>query len=716
MKETKYAICPICGSSCGLVVELENGAIQSIKGDREDPHNRGYVCPKGRSLKYQHTDPDRLLHPVKRSGNDWTEVSWDAAMDDIARRVARIRKKHGRDAVALYAGDGTTHSYETLFSIAAFVLGLGIKNLYTANSMDALPRLFASMMLYGSSGIIPVPDVTRTQYLLVLGSNPVVSNGSVMTAPGFVRHIRGIRKRGGKVVVVDPRRNETAGVADEHLFIRPETDVLFLLAMMNHIFATGRDNPGALRKRIRGRREFKRRVEAFTPERAAVATGIPASEIRRVAEEFADAPGAVCYGRMGTCAQTFGATASALVDTLNIITGNMDRPGGPMFPTPAVDMGSLMGALGMGGKFAENHTRVSGLPDFNGEMPCAALAEEIEAPGGIRALIVVGGNPAVSVPDTAGLTRAFGKLDLLVALDPHINATSCHAHYVLPPAIGLEHEVFPMMSYATAVHNVIKWAPPALDPPPTVRYDSEILGELLVRILAAGAPPAVTQGLLGLGEKFDSRDIIRLLISIGPHGRLSRARDPLTFEKIQDNPHGILLGPLEPRLEKLLGRNGRIQLMHKILREEFNRMEEFARKMENAEPSGDDTLILISRRQLHFFNTSLHNIESLATGREQCTLEIHPGDAEPRGISTGDTVVVATGTGENQVQAEVTDRVMPGTVSLPFGWNGPQPAARQQVLNAHPGMSVNTITRASRIDPVCAMSAFNGTRVKVSRT
>ena len=411
MKQTRYGICPICGSCCGLVVELEDGRITSVSGDKRDPHSRGYACPKGRSLVYQHTDPDRVLAPLRRQGADWAETTWDHALEDIAARIARIRRKHGPRALALYAGDGTTHSYETLFAIAAFVMALDVKNLYTANSMDALPRLFASMLLYGNSSLLPIPDVKRTRYLLILGANPVVSNGSVMIAPGFGRYIRDIQARGGRVVVVDPRRNETAEKADEHLFIRPESDVFFLLALLHVIFEEGLSDPGVLTKRITGLAALQRAALGFSPERAAALCGVPAADIRRLARDFAAAPGAVCYGRMGACAQSFGTTTSLLIDALNIVTGNLDRAGGAMFTTPAVDMGAVTSALGVNGAIAKNRTRVNKLPDFNGEMPCAALADEIEAPGGIRALIVVGGNPAVSVPGAARLCRAHGIED-----------------------------------------------------------------------------------------------------------------------------------------------------------------------------------------------------------------------------------------------------------------------------------------------------------------
>ena len=467
MKQTKFGICPICGSSCGLVVELDNGRITSITGDKQDPHSRGYACPKGRSLVHQHTDPDRVLAPLRRNGQTWEDVTWDAALEQISERIAGIRRKYGNHALALYAGDGTTHSYETLLTIGAFIFALDVKNLFTANSMDTLPRQFASKLLYGNSGTLPIPDIKRTGYLLMLGANPVVSNGSVMTAPGFARYIKDIKSRGGKVVVVDPRRNETAEKASEHIFIKPETDVFLLLSLMNVIFSQGLANPGRLAKRIRNLGSLKRAAANFPPQRAAALTGIPAETIQRIAREFAAAPAAVCYGRMGTCAQSFGTTASLLIDALNIITGNLGRQGGALFTCPAVDMGSLMSAVGMTGTYAKNRTRVNRLPDFNGEMPCAALADEILAPGGIRALIVVGGNPAVSVPDTARLTRAFGELDLMVSLDPHINATSQHAHYLLPPAIGLEHESFPLMSYATAGAQLRQVRAPG--PGPTAR-------------------------------------------------------------------------------------------------------------------------------------------------------------------------------------------------------------------------------------------------------
>lgn len=719
MKKTHYAICPICGAACGLAVEVENNRIVGLRGDKEDPHSRGHVCPKGMCLPELHSDPDRIVEPQRKTaGGEWESVSWSGAFDDIAGRLAGIIAKHGKDAVAVYAGDPATRHYANLFAVAAFLITLDTKNLFTANSLDSLPRQLASYLLYGNSGMLPVPDVSRTDYFLILGGNPVVTNGSVMTAPGFSRHIRDLQARGGKLVVVDPRRNETARLADEHYFIRPGADALFLLAVIHTVFEEKLDKPGVMRGKVSGWNKLRRLADDFSPESVAAATGMAAEHIRKIARDFAGAGAAACYGRMGICAQDFGTTATLLADALNIVTGNLDRAGGFMFAGAAVDLAGLMALLGMSGNLGRWRTRGSGLPEFNGELPAVELANEIETPGPrqIRALITVGGNPGTVVPNSARINSAFAKLDFMVCLDPYINATTRHADYILPPTMGLEQDHYPVVSYSIAIRNTAKYSPAAVKPPAGVRHDWAILWELSQRLAArrAGAPKLLEELLVSAGKRFDPKAALQLLLDGGPYGlraALTPGRKRITLKELEKTVHGIDLGLHTPQLTG----NKRVNLVPDLLASDLGRVRLWRDRHGAGEGDTSGELLLISRRQSRFINSSLHNIEKLASGPDQCVLEINPADAAARGISDGEAVSITTGNGTIQTTAAVTGDVMAGVVSFPFGWNGKLSGTRMSVSDRHSGANVNDITDETLVDSVSGMSAFNGTPVCVSR-
>jgi len=721
MKKIRYAICTICGAACGLIADVENNKVVSLRGDKDDSHSRGNICPKGLSLPDQIADPDRIVEPIrKKAYGAWESVKWETAFDDIAGRLSDIIKKHGRDSIAIYAGDATTHNYAELFATALFVLSIDTKNFFTPNSLDSLPRQLASALLYDNSGMLPVPDVSRTDYLLIIGGNPVNTNGSIMTAPGFARHIKELQARGGRLVVIDPRRSETARLADAHHFIRPGTDALFLLAAINTIFDEKLDKPLVSNIKTIGRVDLKRVASEFTPERVAAATGVAAETIRGIARDFAGAGSAACYSRMGICAQTFGTTATWLVDAINIITGNFDRPGGLMFPSPAVDLAALMTMLGMKGQLGRWRTRVSKLPEFNGEIPSVAMAEEIETTGErkIRALITIGGNPALVIPNSARLNAALGNLEFMVSIDPYINATTRHADYILPPSISLEHDCYPMVSYATAIRNSARYAEATVEPPPGVLPDWDILWEITQRLTArrAGTPRPIEDLAVKLGNKFKPKTILRLLLKIGPNGApaiLSKERR-VNLKILNENVHGIDLGPLTPQAPKLMGKKS-VNLAPALLVSDLERLRNRLAELDSSHETHKHELLFISRRQLRFMNAQLHNIEKLSNGHEQCELEMNPADAAARGISDGDRVVVTTKNGSLETGARVTENIMPGVASFPFGWNGIKPGTRMNVSDRNPGSSVNDITDETLIDAVCGMSAFNETKVKVTK-
>ena len=414
MPSTSFGTCPLCEAICGIAVEHEDNKILRIRGDAEDPFSRGYICPKGVALQDIQHDPDRLQKPLRRApgSTSFTEVTWAEALDETGDKIGEIQERYGRDAVGVYIGNPTGHSYSAVLYGILMNLVLDTKRVFSANSVDALPRLLTSLHLFGSQTLIPIPDIDRTDFLLILGANPAVSNGSVMTAPDAGKRVKAVRARGGKVIVVDPRRTETADLADEHIFLRPASDAFLLLGLLNTLFTEQLASPGKLEAFADGIVALRSLSAPFPPERVAPITGVPAETIRALARGFAKARSAVCYGRMGTCTQEFGALTTWLIDALNIVTGNLDRPGGAMFTTPAFDLVATAAALGQSGTFGRWKSRVSGLPEFNGELPSATLAEEIETPGEgqVRALITHAGNPVLSLANGTRLEaslRAF---------------------------------------------------------------------------------------------------------------------------------------------------------------------------------------------------------------------------------------------------------------------------------------------------------------------
>ncbi len=710
---TRLATCPLCEANCGLEVEVEGGRVTAVRGDAADPLSRGHVCPKGAVLAELHQDPDRVRQPLRRVGDSWQPIGWEEALDLAADRLEAIRRAHGADAVGVYVGNPTVHDYGAILYLLLLREVLGTRNVYTANSVDTLPRLLVSYWLYGSQAALPVPDVDRTQLLLVLGANPVVSGGSVMTAPGFARRARALRERGGRLVVIDPRRTETAALADEHLFVRPGSDSYLLVSLLQVLFAEGRVNPRHLRPLLPegALAEVEQRVLPWPPERTAAATGIAPDEVRRLARAFADSPSAVAYGRVGACTQTFGALTTYLIDLLNVVTGNLDRPGGAVFPAAAVDLPGLAGLLGQTGSFGRYRSRVSGLPEFSSELPVAALAEEIETPGAgqVRALVVHAGNPVLSTPNGRRLERALATLDFAVAIDPYLNETTRHAHLILPPAIGLERDHYPLIFGALSVHNTARYSAPAVDSPAGVRPGWQALLGLATRLLARRGLRGRALGrgarlLLGSGPE----RVLDLALRAGPYG-LRRGRRGLSLAKLRAAPHGLDLGPIEPRLRKLLSTpDRRLALASPRLLDDLARLEA---RLEEAGAEG--TLQLIGRRELRSNNSWMHNLPRLARGPERCTLLVHPRDAADRGLRDGARARLTGPAGSIEVPVTLSEDIMPGVVCLPHGWGHHRPGTRLSVAGERPGESLNDVLPSDAIDAVSGCSVLNGTRVRV---
>jgi len=680
-----FRACNLCEAICGLEITVANGAITDLRGDPLDPLSHGHICPKGNALIDLHADPDRLKTPIRRTAGGWSPIAWDDAFDLVAGRLKAIVAEHGDDAVAIYLGNPNVHNSGTLLSSGGFLRALRTRNRFSATSVDQLPHHRAALEMFGHPMLIPIPDVDRTGYFLCMGANPLASNGSIMTAPGMRSRIKAIQSRAGRVVVIDPRRTETAGVADEHHFIRPGTDALFLLAVIDAIFEAGSARLGRLAEFTDGLDELRTAARAFPAHRVAEKTGIPEDAIRRIAREFAAAPHAVAYGRIGLSTQQFGGLCQWLVNALNAITGNLDEPGGMMWPAPAF---SLLQQAQRGEVHAGRwNSRVRSLPEFDGEFPVATMADEMlmPGPGQVRALVTSAGNPVLSTPHGTKLDTALSGLDFMVSIDPYVNETTRHADVILPPATGLEVDHYDVIFHHFAVRNTARYSEALFPIEPEQRYDWQIFEALRERMTGkAGKSPA---------ERLD------LGLRAGPY-RTSLA-------ELRTHPHGVDFGPMQACLpDRLLTAGGRIRLAPPAFVADLARLE-----ADLASPAAE--LVLIGRRQLRSNNSWMHNAPRLMRGPDRCTLMLNPADARTRGIATGDAVLIRSAVGAVTVPAEVTDALMPGVVSLPHGFGHARAGVRQSVAAEKPGASFNDLADPDRLDELTGNAVLNGVPVDV---
>jgi anaerobic selenocysteine-containing dehydrogenase len=686
-------------------------------------------------LKGLQEDPDRLRRPLIREGTRFREASFEEALDLVATRLRAIRDAHGPDAIASYIGNPNAHDYAALLYIPLFLRALGSRWRFSATSVDQLPKMISSALMFGAPLAIPVADIDHTDFLLVLGANPLASNGSLMTAPDFPGRLAKLRERGGKLVVVDPRRSETAAIADEHLFIKPGSDAFLLFALLHVLFAEKRVDLGRLAPFTNGVERVAELAKGFAPEAVAGVTGIDAAAIRHLARAFAGAERAACYGRIGTCTQEFGTLASWLVDVLNVVTGNLDRPGGALFPRPAHfpadDTPKRVGRV----PYGRWKSHVRGLPEFAGELPVAALAEEIDSAGDqrVRALITVAGNPVLSTPNGARLAKAIEGLDFVVSVDLYQNETTRLADVILPTTTPLERTNYDLVFHAFSVHNHAKWSPQALPKPDGAKHGWEIMLEIAARV--NGATPEqldemMFAGLLGstvgkpgtacehvseaearakLGAEPGPERLVDLMLRAGPYGdRFDDDSEGLSLPKLEAAEHGVDLGPLASRLPTMLATETRaIEVAPELLVADVERLRD-------AITARRDGFVLIGRRHLRSNNSWFHNLPALAKGRERCTLLVHPDDAESLGLAAGTRAHVRSRVGVVEAPVEISDAMMRGVVSLPHGFGHDAPGAKLGVAAKRPGVNSNLVTDELLIDAISGNAVLNGIPVEIS--
>ncbi|MER5554250.1 molybdopterin oxidoreductase family protein [Streptomyces sp. NPDC002793] len=717
---TALRVCPLCEATCGLTLTIEGTEVTGARGDRDDVFSQGFICPKGASFGGLDADPDRLRTPLVRTDGVLREATWSEAFDAIAAKIPALVQEHGGQAVGVYLGNPNVHTTAGGLYPPLLLSALGTRNVFTASTLDQMPKHVSSGLLFGDANAIPVPDLDRTAHLLLIGANPLESNGSLCTAPDFPGKLKALRRRGGTLTVIDPRRTRTARLADRHAAIRPGTDALLLAALTQVLVEEKLTDPGALAEHLDGYDELAEAVADFTPEAVSAACDLDAGTIREIARELAAAPAAAVYGRIGSCTVEHGTLASWLVDVLNVLTGNLDRPGGALFPLSATARAPRPAAPGKGFALGRWRSRVSGHPEAKGELPVAALAEEIETPGEgrIRALIVVAGNPVLSAPDGDRLDRALaGGLDFMISVDPYLNETTRHADVVLPPPPPSQSAHFDFALNSLAVRNQVRYSRPAVPLEEGLMDENEILARLVLAVGGRhGAPPetvddqvvAATLARAGLPESFadgltgrtGAERRLDLMLRLGPYD--------LTLERLLARPHGIDLGPLEPRVPQVLRtRSGRIELFPAPIAADLPRL----RASLGARPAG---LVLVGRRHLRSNNSWMHNVAALRGGSNVCTLQIHPDDAARIGLAEGGTARITAAGGEVEAPVEITDSVRTGVVSLPHGWGHHRPGTRMSVAGDDPGVNVNQLLDGTLLDPLSGTAVLNAVPVSVA--
>ncbi len=712
-QETHYIACNLCEAICGLEIIVENGAVKSIRGDKQDPVSKGHICPKAVALQDIHYDPDRLRTPIKKTADGWQQISWHQAFDEVANGLKQVQRKHGKNSVAVYLGNPTVHNLDAMLFGPVFFRTLRTKNRFSATSVDQLPEQLASLLMFGHSLLIPLPDLDRTDFHIIFGANPVVSNGSLMTAPGVTRRLKAIRERGGQFVVIDPRRTETAAIADRHLFIKPGSDVFMLLAMLHVVFVEKLQSLGTVGEFTRGMEQIEELVRNYAPEKVAAITGVNPEDLKTLVKDFCAADSASCYGRVGVSTQKYGSLSQWLINVFNIVTGNLDVPGGTMFAKPAFEV-LTAGSSGKKG-FADNFSRVRKLPNFQGEFPVAVLAEEITTPGDgqIKALVTSAGNPALSTPNGKQLDAALDDLDFMVSIDIYLNETTRHADIILPPTTSLERSHYDIVFHALAIRNSAKFSRPVFRAGKDQRSDAQIYLELAWRMQSTNSF-SKTLGWLKkeLFQRLGSDWIINKKLKEGPYAK----SHGLNLKKLKQNPHGIDLGAMQPCLPgRLFSRDKDINLAPDEFVTDLKRLNGTLQDHDSASEASGFDLRLIGRRDPRTNNSWLHNSYRMVKGKKRCLALVNPLDAQSRNLRDGDMALVSSRVGAIRIPVAVSNDIMPGVISIPHGWGHGGDGIELGVATQHAGVNTNILTDDRFLDSVSGNAALNGVPVSLSK-
>ena len=692
-----YRTCNLCEAMCGLKITYKEKKVISIVGDKKDPLSKGYICPKSQALKDLYEDSDRLKTPIKRTENGWEKISWTEAFDEVEYQIKKIQEKYGNDAVATYQGNPNVHNLGAMLYGGPFLKSLKTKQKYSATSADQLPHHIASLKMFGHQMLIPIPDIERTDYLLILGANPGASNGSLLTAPGFSKKIKNIQKRGGEVINIDPRYTETSKISSNHFFINPGKDALLLLSLLHVIFEQGIDEKTHLSNHLKGLNEIKEIVKKYPPQKTASIIGIDDFEIQKIAKDFINSETAVCYGRMGVSTQEFGGICQWLINVINIVTNNMDKVGGAMFTKPAIDLVFMTGMQGKVGNFDRYRSRVHDLPEYSGELPVATLADEmlVKGEGQIKMLISTAGNPVLSTPNGKKLEKALEQLDYMVSIDIYLNETSKYANIILPSTNGLETLHYDLVFHQLAIRNTAKLSEVLFEKDENQKHDWQILNELTERIT---------------GNK-NSLTPEKMLDSMFQFSSYKDAN--LSVKKLKDNPSGIDLGALQPHLTKrIFTPDKKINISPKFFIDDLKRLDQELFNVED-EDKINYPFALIGRRHLRNNNSWMHNSELLMKGKNRCTVLMSSKDANNLSITNHQQIRIISNVGSIELPVEISDEMKEGVLSIPHGFGHNREGTKIKLAEENAGESINDLTDDHKIDRLTGNANFSGTRVKV---
>ena len=692
-----YRTCNLCEAMCGLEITYKEKKVISIVGDKKDPLSKGFICPKSLALKDLYEDPDRLKTPIKRTENGWQEISWTEAFDEVEIQIKKIQEKYGNNAVATYQGNPNVHNVGSMLYGGPFLKSLRTKQKYSATSADQLPHHIASLKMFGHQMLIPIPDIERTDYLLILGANPGASNGSLLTAPGFPQKIKSIQKRGGKVINIDPRFTETSKISSQHLYINPGKDALFLLSLLHVIFDQGIEEKTHLSNYLKGLEEIKEIVKEYSPKKTALLIGIDSLEIQKIAKDFMNSKTAVCYGRMGVSTQEYGGICQWLINVLNIVTNNMDKVGGAMFTKPAIDLVYMTGIQGKVGNFDRYRSRVHNLPEYSGELPVATLADEIltEGEGQIKMFICTAGNPVLSAPNGKKMEKALEKLDFMVSIDIYLNETSKYANIILPTTNGLETLHYDLVFHQLAIRNTAKLSEVLFEKDENQKHDWQILNELTERIT----------------EKKNSLTPEMMLDNMFQYSPYKEAN--LSVNKLKENPNGIDLGSLQPLLiKRIFTVDKKINVSPQIFIDDLKRLDKELYK-DTKEEETKYPFALIGRRHLRNNNSWMHNSKLLMKGKNRCTVLMSSKDANNLSITDHQKIKIISNVGSIELPVEISDEMKEGVLSIPHGFGHNRNGTKIKLAEENAGESINDLTDDNKIDKLTGNANFSGTRVKV---
>jgi len=680
---------------CGIEITYKDKEIISIKGDKKDMFSKGHICPKAVALKDLYLDKDRLKTPIKKTKNGWIEISWKDALDEVAEKLKAIQKKYGNDAVATYQGNPNVHNIGLMLYGKPFIKSLQTKQKYTASSVDQLPHHIASLLVFGHQMMIPIPDIERTDYLLILGANPAVSNGSMLTAPGFSNKIKAIQKRGGKVINIDPRYTETSRISSEHHYISPGKDALFLLAIINVIISENLSQKGHLENHLKNWDAIKEIVKGFEPNKVENHIGITANNIVKIAKDFANAKTAVCYGRLGVSTQEFGGMCIWLVNVLNLITDNTDKIGGAMFTLPAIDLVGMSAMQGKTGSFNRYRSKVNNLPEYSGEFPVTTLADEILAKDGIKAFVSIAGNPVLSTPNGTKLEKALEQLEFMVSIDIYLNETSKHADIILPTTTGLETSHYDLAFHQLAIRNTTKYSESLFKKEENQRHDWQVLN-------------ALTERMTGIKNPATPENMLDYMLQFSPY-----KSEELSVKKLKDNPNGIDFGLLKPCLTKrIFTKDKMINIAPQEFVDDLERLKNQLKKW-NKKQQSNYPFYLIGRRQLRNNNSWMHNSEILIKGENRCTMLINSEDALQLNLTDKQIVKVVSLVGQVEIPIKITNSIKKGVLSIPHGFGHHRKGIKLNLAQQNAGVSINDLTNDKQIDALTGNADFSGTKVQI---